>query len=193
MQGGMPGGGYQQPGGMPPPVPVRKSNNSGCLIWSLVGCGALVVVAMILGALGLKQADKGGFLKKTLENASIGQQCIPNLGTVDTALERYRQDHKGKYPSSLKALIPKYLTGDSELTCGSASDTRPMEYSPPTVNSEPDAVLVRVHTGDSSIANIQVQKGYVCLLKDGTVVTQTVINQTMRPGHSAGSSSSTSP
>lgn len=71
------------------------------------------------------------FLHATTALAQTGEftACKSNLKNIGTALEMYASDHGGKYPASLRALAPKYLS--SLPICPAAGkDTYSASYKP---------------------------------------------------------------
>jgi hypothetical protein len=166
MQGGV-------SGGYTPPVPMRRSNTSSCLIWGLVGCGALVVIGVVFGVVFVSRASKSGFMKDMMGSMQAMPECSRKLAGVKTALDSYESDHKGKYPGSLNDLIPKYLPDKSDLTCGStAGSAITAEYAPPKSNTAADAPVVSFYTGTTNISFGRSQSitYYVRLLRNGRIV-----------------------
>lgn len=174
MAGGMPGGpaGYGYPAGMP----ARKSN-SGCLIWGLVGCGALIILAIIAGIFGVYSFSKSSAIQKMMSSAMTAPQCARRLWYVGGALDSYRKDHKGSYPTSLSALVPHYLQDNSYLSCQGGL-TAAFEYTPPKADSPPDAPVISYSFGELQfMATTQGQVSQttvVRLLKDGRIVTDQI-------------------
>ena len=178
MAGGMGGYGGQnlppmqpmQP--MPPPVREKRSGANGCLIGGLVGCGVLLLLFVVGGIFamnGLKNS-KGG-IGKMMSNIQAGQEYAPKLVLVGAALERYKNDHGGKYPASLNALVPKYMPDKSAFTPKSSETT--IDYTPPKPDSKPDAVVLSVTNGEAEIsfgASSSRSTLYYRLLKNGNIV-----------------------
>lgn len=158
--------------GYPAPTPVRKSGGTGCWVWGLVGCGALLialVIAAVVGTFAVMRSSKGKGLVNTISSAT---KCPQQLGMVREALDDYRSDHAGKYPPALHDLIPRYLSDDSALHCGESGEEA--VYTPPKPDSPPDAVVISIFTGEMSFVPQQRSRMYVRLLRDGSIVTDQV-------------------
>ncbi|HLV79961.1 MAG TPA: hypothetical protein VKT32_06740 [Chthonomonadaceae bacterium] len=174
MAAGMPGGpaGYGYPAGMP----ARKSS-SGCLIWGLVGCGALVILVVILGVIGAYSFSKSSGLQKVMSSAMSAPQCAQRLWYVRQALDSYRKDHKGAYPTTLEALTPHYLQDSSYLSC-QGGETSAFTYTPPRSDSPADAPVVSYSFGETEFMATTrgqiTETTLVRLLKDGRIVSDQV-------------------
>jgi hypothetical protein len=168
----------------PPPVPVKKSGGIGWVVWTLVGCGTLTVIAVIFTVVAIA----GGMGKQTgFQGAVTGivsaTECGQSLKSVRAALRNYRRDHNGNYPPSLSALIPDYLADEKSLGCGQSSDRSParLEYKPPKPDAPPETIVISIFTGETSMLNIQQQSLYVRLLKDDRIVLDQVVRQEIAP------------
>ncbi|HZT40610.1 MAG TPA: hypothetical protein VFA07_00405 [Chthonomonadaceae bacterium] len=174
MAGGIPGGpvGYGYPTGMP----ARKSS-SGCLIWGLVGCGALVILLVLFMIFAAYRFSKNSGFQRMMSNAMSAPQCAQRLVYVREALDSYRKDHKGAYPASLSALVPHYLNDDSYLSC-QGGETSAFVYTPPKSDSPADTPVASYSFGESQFMATtrgQVsQTTIVRLLKDGRVVSDQI-------------------
>ncbi|MCW3055162.1 MAG: hypothetical protein JWN14_4332 [Chthonomonadales bacterium] len=176
MAGGMQGG-Y-------PPAPTRKQGNSGLLLWSLVGCGVIALLVVIIGGVMLSKTLKGSAGAKGMMNVlSSMEPAGQSMQKVEVALEDYQKDHNGKYPATLDALIPKYVSDKSAFVCGEGENAVPMEYTVPKSSDTDGFVVVRAHIGDLTLVRTQVQKMYVCLLKNGQVVSEQNV-RTIMPKYS---------
>ncbi len=175
MAGGM--GGYGGPNvppmqpmqQMPPPVREKRSGANGCLIGGLAGCGILLILIVVGGMIGMKSLknSKGGGIGKMMANISTAQEYAPKLVKVGAALDRYRDDHGGKYPASLNALVPKYMPDKSAFTAKTSETV--IEYTPPRPNASPDAIVLSVTNGEIQILTSH-STIYYRLLKDGRIV-----------------------
>jgi len=176
-------GGMQ--GGYPPPAPARRQGNNGLLVWSLVGCGVIALLVVVIGGFllskGLKNVGAKGMFSVM---ASVGP-AAESVEKVGTGLEGYEKDHRGQYPPTLDALVPKYVADKSAFFCGESDAQKPMEYTVPKPNAEESSVVIRVHIGDIAIMPTQVQKMYVCLLKNGQIVSEQNV-RTIMPKYSKG-------
>lgn len=158
-------GGMQ--GGYPPPAPARKAGSTGILLWSFVGCGVIALLLVIIGAVLVNKGMKTEGGKSIFGTISAVPSAAENVEKVSAALEKYKQDNGGKYPSTLDALVPKYVADKSILTSGGDAP-HPMEYTAPKPDAADTAVVVRVHVGDITIPQQQ-QRLYIVLLKNGEV------------------------
>ena len=163
-------GGMQ--GGSTPPAPARRQGTNSFLIWSLVGCGVIALLVVVIGGVLATR-----FIKKSGTNGVFGVMAAltpaaEKVEKVEAGLEEYRKDHTGKYPATLEALVPKYVSDKSAFICGESDSPKPMEYAPPKPDASEGTVVISVHIGDIPIMNTQLQKMYVCLLKNGDVVSE---------------------
>lgn len=172
MAGGVPGG-YNLPGTAPPPR--KSSSGTGCLIWSLVGCGVLAVLMVALGAAGIYSLGRNKEVRNALGGITAMGSCSENLRQVRDALQQYTKEHKGKYPARLSDLpeaVPQMcMTGDTE---------NKMQYTPPAPNAPDDTIVVSVESGGINIAT-QKQLYFTRLLKDGRIVFDQVVRTTVYP------------
>ena len=181
-------GGMQ--GGYPTPTPMRRPGNGGLLLWSLVGCGVIALLVVVIGGVLMSKALKGAPGAKGMLNVfSAMDPAAKSVQKVESALEDYQKDHNGKYPATLDALIPKYVSDKSAFVCGEGDSPIPMEYTPPKSSDTETSVVVRVHLGDITIVRTQVQRMYVCLLKNGQIVSEQNV-RTQIPKYSKGASES---
>lgn len=179
MVGGLPGG-----AGAPPPVPVTRSNNNGCLLWGLAGCGALILLG--IGAIVLMgwYVSRNPEVKNLTRNITTAPGCSQSLGQISQALHAYRRDHKGKYPAKLEDLVPKYMDAQVTDGCGGALSEmgERLQYTPAASTAQGDAPIVSVHLGNTSVLPTQQQTLYVRLLQDGRVVMDQVTRaELLRP------------
>lgn len=175
-------GGMQ--GGYPPPAPMRRPGNNGLLLWSLVGCGVIALLVVVIGGVLLSKTIKGSAGAKGMFSVfSEMDPAAKSVQKVEVALEDYQKDHNGKYPATLDALVPKYVSDKSAFICGAGDSPTPMEYAVPKSGDDDGFVVVRVHIGDVKMIRTQVQKMYVCLLKNGQVVTEQNV-RTIMPKYS---------
>jgi hypothetical protein len=157
------------PGGSPPPIPITRSNNNGCLLWGMAGCGVLIVL-VIVGVAVLVSRNPG--IKNLTQTITNAPACGQNLPLVREALENYRKDHKGQYPANLADLVPKYANDALTDACGGSLTQigDKLQFTPPKSTTLKDAVVLSVNMGASSLVPTQVQTLYVRLLNDGRVV-----------------------
>ena len=159
-------GGMQ--GGYPSPAPMRRPGNNGVLLWSLVGCGVIALLVVVIGGVMVRGVLKGPGAKGMLGVFSSLAPAAASVEKVKGGLNDYRKDHGGKYPPTLEALVPKYVSDKSAFVCGNSDDPKPMEYTAPKPDANDSTVVVRVHLGDI-VTYTQRQRMYVCLLKSGEV------------------------
>ncbi len=176
MTGGMQGGG--QGAYPPPPAPARRSGGNTVLLWSLVGCGVIAVLLVIIGAVLVTKITKNPGTKGLFSVMAAVTPTAQSVDKIGASLEEYQKDHGGQYPPTLEALVPKYVSDKSSLVCGSSEDPKPMVYSLPGPDTKPEAIVVRVYIGDIVMPN-QRQQMSVCLLKNGEVVSEQVARTVM--------------
>ncbi len=169
MTGGTPGG-QPYPGGAMPQTPPRRAN-SNCLIAALAGCGLLVIITIVLGIVVAKGA--GGFVRDIAAAPDYKQKLI----AVQSALQTYQHDHKGKYPAKLSDLVPNYLPDDSNFSYQVGDVPHRMEYTPPVKDAPDDAVVAGFQTTQIHVMNFQTQTIYVHLLKNGRIVQDQIVRQ----------------
>ena len=182
MAGGMQGG-YS-------PAPTRRQGNSGLLLWSLIGCGVIALLVVVIGGVLLSKTLKGSAGAKGMMSVfSAMDPAAKSVQKVGSALEDYQRDHNGKYPATLDALVPKYVSDKSAFICGEGDSPAPMEYTAPKPGDTDTSVVVRVHLGDVTLVRTQVQRMYVCLLKNGQIVSEQNV-RTLIPKYSKGATES---
>jgi hypothetical protein len=163
-------------------APVRKSGPSGCMVWGLVGCGALALIFAIGIGVAAYRFSKDPAMRNMISNIQSVRDCAGNLVTLQSALEKYKAAHQGKYPAALSALVPKYLPDKADLTCGGGtaatggSQESKAEYTPPGPGAPPDTPVVSFG-GKEAVILGQKSFQYVRLLKDGRIVMDTVQRQ----------------
>ncbi len=167
-------------GAYPTPAPARKQGNNGLLLWSLIGCGVIVLLGVIIAGVMLKGAIQSGGSKGIFGVVSAIPSTAESVQKVGASIAEYKKDNGGKFPPNLEALVPKYVADKSTFICGNADDPRTMEYTPPKADAPESTVVVRVHVGDIVMPN-QRQQMYVLLLKNGEVDSEqqarTVLNK----------------
>jgi len=94
---------------------------------------ALVVLLVLIGAFALYN-----YWEKLQERRKLPMKhafsCSTNLIEISLALEKYAKAHNGKYPDSLKKLVPRYLK--SIPTCPAAGyDTYSTSYKKRTIRT----------------------------------------------------------
>ena len=101
---------------LPPPPPPRASGGDGCWKWGAIGCGmgclslAILVAAVLFIFMPQFRPMISECMKIEAEVAMIQREMQLTLGS----LQRYREAN-GKYPPTLQALVPAYVSDASAL------------------------------------------------------------------------------
>lgn len=170
-----------------PPIDKKKRSGFGCLIGSMVGCGTLTILLVIVGALAVQKIGRNKDIQKVFgQIASVGG-CSKNMVQVRDALKRYRHDHKGAYPADLKELSPRYLANSNALWCGNGKDAaESLKYFRPSANATPTTVVARVKSLEMDIMGKQHQIAYLALRVNGDIVQEQTAVQIVVPANSPG-------
>ncbi|HZP83877.1 MAG TPA: hypothetical protein VFB21_19715 [Chthonomonadaceae bacterium] len=174
MAGGMQGGPVYS-------APVRKSGTSGCMVWGLVGCGALALIFAIGIGIAAYRFSKDPAMRNMISNIQSVRDCAGNLVSLQSALEKYTAAHGGKYPATLSELVPKYLPDKAALTCGGAGSAAggqgmEVEYARPGPDTPPETPVISFRGREAALLGQRTMQ-YVRLLKDGRIVMDTVQRQ----------------
>ena len=89
----------------------RLQGRTSCWVLGGVGCLGLLIVgvlAIVLGGRALFETV-GKPVEQVLTKAQV---VVPKQRAIYDALQRYAADNNGKYPQSLKQLVPKYVAED---------------------------------------------------------------------------------
>ncbi len=162
-------------GAYPPPAPAQRAGNNGLLLWSLVGCGVIALLVVVIAGFTLKGVLKGSGGKGMFSVMAAVEPTAASVQKVENGIEAYQKDHNGQFPPTLDALVPKYVADKATFVCGESDSPAPMEYAAPKADAPAATVVIRVHIGDIPISigrSSQVQKMYVLLMKDGQVVSE---------------------
>jgi hypothetical protein len=160
-----------------PGRPTRRP--LGCWGIGAITCGSLFLIFAVFCAVvvWLARPHMGQWMGTFQEMA----QCTQQLQAISGALGRYRTAHGGKYPPTLAALYPVYISRRSRLHC--PADPSPPEkvsyqYTPPPAapadDAGSDAVVVTCNhhqitlAGHTSIYLLQ-------LLRNGQVRQRTTV------------------
>jgi hypothetical protein len=107
-----------------------------------IGCLGLLVIgiaALVLGGRALINT----FGRPIEEVVSKAQVVVPKQRAVYDALQRYAADNNGKYPQSLKQLVPKYVPEDPTRPIRFPDGTEvQLVYKPPKPNAAPETVIL---------------------------------------------------
>jgi hypothetical protein len=120
----------------------RLQGRVSCWVLGGIGClGALiiVIVAAVLGGRALINT-----VGKPVEEAlAKAQLIVSKQRAVYNALQRYSTANNGKYPQSLKQLVPKYVPEDPTrpIPLNDGTEVR-LVYKPPKPNAAPDTVIL---------------------------------------------------
>lgn len=178
--------GYDTGNGVPiPPIDSKKRSGFGCLIGTMVGCGALTVMLIIVGALAVQNIGKNKDIQKALGQFSSIGGCSQNLVQVRDAIKRYRHDHHDQYPDALKDITPRYLANSRALWCGNGKDSsESLQYYRPVQNALPTAVVVRVKSLDIEIMGKQHQTTFLAIRMNGDIIQEQSAVQILIPANS---------
>ena len=90
---------------------TRLHGRASCWLLGGIGCLGLLIVgvlAIVLGGRALFETV-GKPVEQVLTKAQV---VVPKQRAIYDALQRYAADNNGKYPQSLKQLVPKYVAED---------------------------------------------------------------------------------
>ncbi|CEK12496.1 hypothetical protein [Chthonomonas calidirosea] len=162
----------------PPSVgPPRRSTGTNCLLWTLGGCGVLVLLMVLGGIFATKKV--GHQFQGLFQSIGAAPVCEQKLLEIRTGLQLYAKDHGGKFPPNLQVLVPNYLPDTTSFTYRPSDNDPPRTvfYKPPAPNAPGDTVVARFWLGTFHISDMQKQSIYLDLLKDGTIVEDQFVRQ----------------
>jgi hypothetical protein len=121
---------------------TRLHGRASCWVLGGIGCLGLLVIgiaALVLGGRALVNT----FGRPIEEVVSKAQVVVPKQRAIYDALQRYAADNKGKYPQSLKQLVPKYVPEDPTrpIRFPDGTEVR-LVYKPPKPNAAPETVIL---------------------------------------------------
>lgn len=141
------------PSYVPPGPPIRRGPNC-WLIGALtcLGIVVLVIIAIIVGIASFTHTAAGKKFASTFGSAMRGASMLPaceqNMLEIREAILRYHE-HTGKYPDSLKDLVPTYVTDPSILHCPLDPNSDPSHvtyvYTKPNSSTSSAAPLLTLH------------------------------------------------
>lgn len=119
------------------------AGRTSCWVLGGLGCLGLMVLAVgfvFLMMRGLQQSGVGQAIRTAAESE---QRLKPRLAAIAQAIEEYARENNGRYPPSLKALVPKYLP-ETALAPVVLEDGTKYEfvYRPPKPDDPPDTVML---------------------------------------------------
>lgn len=121
----------------------RLQGRTSCWILGGLGCLGLIVMAFVGVYLLGRAIQQSGFGQMVKTASEAEQKFKPRLSALYEAIRRYEQDNNGKYPPSLKSLIPKYLTEEAISPVVLSDGTKyEFVYRPPKPNDPPDTVIL---------------------------------------------------
>ena len=121
---------------------TRLHGRASCWLLGGIGClGLLIVgvVALFLGGRALV-STVGRPIEEVVTKAQV---VVPKQRAIYDALQRYAADNNGKYPQSLKQLVPKYVAEDptQPIRLHDGTEIR-LVYKPPKPNAAPETVIL---------------------------------------------------
>ena len=121
---------------------TRLQGRASCWVLGSIGCLGLLIVGVLAIVLG-GRALVNTFGRPIEEVVSKAQVVVPKQRAIYDALQRYAADNKGKYPQSLKQLVPKYVAEDptQPIRLDDSTEVR-LVYKPPKPNASPETVIL---------------------------------------------------
>ena len=121
---------------------TRLHGRASCWLLGGVGCLGLLIVgvlAIVLGGRALFETV-GKPVEQVLTKAQV---VVPKQRAIYDALQRYVADNNGKYPQSLKQLVPKYVPEDPTrpIQLDDGTEVR-LIYKPPKPDAAPETVIL---------------------------------------------------
>ena len=121
---------------------TRLQGRASCWLLGGVGCLGLLIVgvlAIVLGGRALFETV-GKPVEQVLTKAQV---VVPKQRAIYDALQRYVADNNGKYPQSLKQLVPKYVPEDPTrpIQLDDGTEVR-LIYKPPKPDAAPETVIL---------------------------------------------------
>ena len=121
---------------------TRLHGRASCWLLGGVGCLGLLIVgvlAIVLGGRALFETV-GKPVEQVLTKAQV---VVPKQRAIYDALQRYAADNNGKYPQSLKQLVPKYVPEDPTrpIQLDDGTEVR-LIYKPPKPDAAPETVIL---------------------------------------------------
>jgi len=121
---------------------TRLHGRASCWVLGGIGCLGLLIVGVLAIVLG-GRALVNTFGEPIKELAIKTQAIVPKQRAVYDALQRYAADNNGKYPQSLKQLVPKYVPEDPTrpIPLNDGTEVR-LVYKPPKPDAAPETVIL---------------------------------------------------
>jgi hypothetical protein len=121
---------------------TRLQGRASCWVLGGIGCLGLLVIGIAALVLGGRVVINT-FGRPIEEVVSKAQVVVPKQRAIYDALQRYAADNKGKYPQSLKQLVPKYVSEDPTRPIRFPDGTEvQLVYKPPKPNAGPETVIL---------------------------------------------------
>lgn len=141
----------------------------------------MAIAGIAVGALGILIAQSIGVtILVPVIMAGIGESqrtvCQSNVNVIGRSIDRYRQDHDGKYPADLAELVSEGLLAEGAFRCPGASEgtarSLPLKdggkinsnyfYLPPPADADPETMVLCDYRGNHT-------DGRTVLYVDGNV------------------------
>ncbi|MDE2125741.1 MAG: hypothetical protein KGJ62_04050 [Armatimonadetes bacterium] len=167
-----------------PPVPVRRRGGSGCLVPGILGCGALVVILVVIGIIGVSNLNKHGGFGNIVRSAEATTPAARKLWYLREGMDLYRRAHKGAYPKTLDAVLPFIPPADEDpTTCTECSQPQAIYIRPgPATNPHAPIVQFFAGEGDLTIGPVtQRHLTYISLLANGEITQDQNVQQVLYP------------
>ena len=172
-----------------PPVPVRRRSSNGCLVPTILGCGALVVIVIVIGVVAASNLNKHGGFGNIMRSAEATTPAARKLWYLREALDRYRSAHKGAYPKTLDQITPFIAPVDADPTICMECSQPDAVYTPPGAKTDPHAPVIRFFAGEGDI-NIgpltQRHLTYISLLANDEITQDQNVQQLLYPAADTG-------
>jgi len=121
---------------------TRLQGRASCWVLGGIGCLGLLIIGVSVIVLGGRALFEtvGKPVEQVLTKAQV---VVPKQRAIYDALQRYAADNNGKYPQSLKQLVPKYVAEDptQPIRLHDGTEVR-LVYKPPKPNAAPETVIL---------------------------------------------------
>ena len=121
---------------------TRLQGRASCWVLGGIGCLGLLIIGVSVIVLGGRALFEtvGKPVEQVLTKAQV---VVPKQRAIYDALQRYAADNNGKYPQTLKQLVPKYVAEDptQPIRLHDGTEVR-LVYKPPKPNAAPETVIL---------------------------------------------------